>query len=224
MDDLRWRVAVIDSGFDLGRAADSIRFVDVGDSVVAEAPLHDPTGHGTAVAGIIQTGSCELMSAQVIDAQGRSTPAAVAVAVMWALTHGARLIHLSLGVAEDRTILATAIAEAVDAGVVVVASTPARGATTFPAQYAGVLRATGDARCSDNQISVLDSTLHFGGCAASTLSSGRNFRGASIGAAHVTRFIVSRLAPARNGAVIGGQLAALATFRGRERKRSNAAA
>ncbi len=223
MADIRWRVAVIDSGCDLGRPADSIRFLDTGNSVVASKPLNDPTGHGTAVANIIQSGSCDLMSAQVIDAQGRSTPAAVAVAVTWALTHGAHLIHLSLGVPEDRAILATAIAEAVAAGLVVVAATPARGAPTFPAQYSGVIRATGDARCGIGEISIFDPSGRHAGAHASHIHSGRILRGASIGAAHVTRFIVSRLAP-RSGSTIGEDLVPLAAYRSRERKRSSAAA
>jgi hypothetical protein len=160
-----------------------------------------------------------LLVAQVMDDCAGATPAAVASAIYWALESRATLIHLSLGLAHDRAVLASAVAAAVETGVLVVASMAARGTMSFPARYPGVLRATGDARCNAEEISVLDAAHEtFGGCAAFTLPSGRLIRGASIGAAHVTRFVVSRLSADVTRSQLCDQLEASSSYSGRERR------
>lgn len=222
-----WRAAIIDSGLDprCGIVPLASRLFDDDAGQVREGlPSGDPTGHGTAVAEIIQTTaqmSPGLLIAQVMGDSSGTTPAVVAAALYWALERGATLIHLSLGLASDRVVLASAVAAAVEAGVLVIASTPARGVVSFPARYAGVLRATGDARCRAGEISVLDpANLTFGGCVEFTTPAGRLIRGASIGAAYVTSFIVSRFDSGVSTASLSAQLSSLASYHGRERKRS----
>ena len=101
------RVAVVDSGLDLGhpefagRVALARSFVG-GDAV-------DRQGHGTFVAGIIAanagnnegiTGialSAQLLIAKVVRPDGTISPVAEAKAIRWAADHGARVINLSLG-------------------------------------------------------------------------------------------------------------------------------
>jgi len=222
MDDTLWRVAVIDSGLDSGsqtRPQESRRFVDELDSIVECEPTADPMGHGTAVAAIIGSGlrAPAFLIAQVVDAHGRATPAAVAAAVRWSVGRGAHLIHMSLGVTHDRSVLAAAVADAIAQGVVVVAATPARGTASFPALYPGVIRATGDARCGIDEISVLDSVAGlFGACAADVLPSGRTMRGASIGSSYLTRFVLSKFSPEMHGEALRERLVQLSTHRGRE--------
>ncbi len=215
-----WRVAVIDSGV-AARAgagppawtvADASRFRDDGRQVVTEATVSDPIGHGTAVTEVIaSTGSpVEFLIAQVLDERGRTTPAAVAAALRWSLESGAGLIHMSLGLRDDRHVLAAAIAATVSAGCVVIASAPARGPCTFPASYPKVIRATGDARCNPDEISALGSVqADFGGCP--------RLGGASLGAAHVTGFIVKHVAPGSEAVRVRSQLIAMARYRGAER-------
>jgi hypothetical protein len=152
----------------------------------------------------------ELCVAQVMDAEGRATPAAVAAALSWALAQRVQLIHLSLGLRHDRAVLAQAISRVIAAGAVIVASTPARGARTYPAAYSGVIRATGDAGCGREEISHLGTPwADFGACTVHGCPNGQAQRGASIGAAHLTRFILAHLPPSTEPAAAVSQSLAL---------------
>ncbi len=231
----RWRVAVLDSGLaDSAAAPDprlapvaSCRFLGTGQQVVTAPTVPDALGHGTAVCEVVCGGPrfVDLLVGQVLDQRGVTTPAALAAAIMWSLEEGADLIHMSLGLREDRPVLAAAIDRAVKAGCIVVASAPARGECTFPARYANVIRATGDARCQRDEISALNSAqADFGGCprrisrAAATDPDSVRFGGASLGAAHVTRFLVGRIAAGSEVTAVRAQLRALARYRGIETK------
>jgi hypothetical protein len=218
-----WRVALIDSGVgasDPLPVLSGCRFIDK-DAQIIEAELApDPTGHGTVVAEIIASAGVpmELCVAQVMDAEGWATPAAVAAALSWALAQRAQLIHLSLGLRHDRAVLAQAISRVITAGAVIVASAPARGVRTYPAAYPGVIRATGDARCGREEISHLDTPwADFGACAVHVGPNGHAQRGASIGAAHLTRFILAHVPPATPVGVLRS-LVQHAGYRGAERR------
>ena len=187
--------------------------------------INDTTGHGTDVCRVIcgTEPLIELLIGQVLDPQGLTTAAALAAAITWALEEGADLIHMSLGLCADRSVLAVAVDGAIKEGCIVVASAPARGEGSFPARYPDVLRATGDARCSRDQISALNSVqADFGGCPrhvqkrASTATDSACFGGASIGAAHLTRFLVRRIARGSRLAAVRSELCAMATHRGPE--------
>lgn len=224
MCDETWKVAIIDSGLDRDSELSPLacrRFLDDGDTVRALDTGPDPTGHGSAVACVIagDPSAASLLVAQVIDVSGRTTPAAVAAALMWARLEGAQLIHMSLGLRHDRAVLADAVRELIEAGIVIVASAPARGVRTYPANYDGVIRATGDARCSAPEISWLDTShADFGGYGSFHAKDAAVMRGASIGAAHVSRFIVSHLKPTSGHRAVRAALARLATHRGPERR------
>lgn len=194
--------------------------MDEGDRVVEREPVEDPVGHGTVVAGIID--SCarpaQLLVAQVLNERGRSTAATLAAAIDWALAQRAELLHFSLGLGHDRPVLRAAIARAAAAGLLVVAAMPARGAAAYPASYPGVIRATGDARCAREEISYLGvSAVDFGACPVDRSDPARVSRGASIGAAHLSRFIVSHVAAGLPPAATWERLTRLAAFRGPER-------
>lgn len=214
-----WRVAIVDSGIE--GVPGQRQFVDDGECVRQLASTGDALGHGTAVAAIIASAGApvELISAQVLNARGRSSAAAVAAALSWALGQGTGLIHLSLGLSQDRSVLAEAVAQAVCAGVILVASAPARGVPTFPASYPGVIRATGDARCTLEQISHLGTSwVDFGACVTRG-----GWRGASVGAAYLTRFIVSHILPATTDRDLRERLGRLVAYRGPECRRGSAA-
>jgi subtilisin family serine protease len=223
MPERPWRVAVLDSGI-RSLAAPTVtgvrRFVDEGDQVLEHPSIEDCTGHGTIVAGIIASASrpVELVIAQVLNERGRCTAAALAAATTWALAERAELLHFSLGLTQDRAVLRTAIAAAIAAGVLVVAAAPARGPTTYPASYPGVIRATGDARCGAEQISFLDSAAaDFGACAVHESPSGKVSRGASIGAAHLSRYIVTHVPTGLAAGQASEALVRGAAFHGPER-------
>jgi hypothetical protein len=182
-----WRVALIDSCGERHGSLDAAGFVSDGRRVERRAPGPDPTNHGTRIAELLaQDRSFELLLGQVFVNVGPTSGATVAAAIDWAVERGAGLIHLSLGLANNRVILETAVARAVAAGCIVVAASPARGAPVFPAAYPGVIRATGDARCGPGEVSHLG-VRHFGGCPRfESVESG----GASVGAAWVTHAIL----------------------------------
>jgi hypothetical protein len=206
---MQWRVALIDSCGEWPGAVAAAAFVD--ESAVAAcasaqpgsvdtgargvsrcAAVADATGHGSRVAQLLSDGGAQfdLLLGQVLLENAPASAAAVAAAVDWAVAGGANLIHMSLGLAADRAVLAAAVSRAVEAGCVVVASAPARGAVVYPAAYPGVIRGTGDARCAPGELSCLGPEF-FGACPRWLVSGAGIGAGSSIGAAWVTRTILS---------------------------------
>lgn len=261
------RVALIDSGVNaaaVGRrssALTSVRFAAAvpdpgstnatagkatpGDLPVRELPpLPDRLGHGTAVARLILAAAPEvaLLSAQVF-ADGRPVAAsAVAAAIDWAVAQGAVLINLSLGLREDRWVLRHACASAHAAGVLLVASAPARGSAVYPAAYPGVVAVIGDARCAEGEWSLLEvpaagradvGHAQLGAC-PNTLpwAAGRSAAGgASYAAARICGLAAHWRQTASTAVSVGSwrdqfiaYLAAGAVYRGRERHLSEHAA
>lgn len=150
----------------------------------------DASGHGTEVIDVIRgiSGSAHIMSAQVLDAQGRSSTDQVAAAMDWLLSSGVKQINLSLGFVQDEPSLRQVFSEAVANDVIVVASCPTMGQPVYPASYPGILSVTGDARLQPTQWSWFQAGqqgAEYGGHVAGP--SGQ--AGASIACAHVTGII-----------------------------------
>lgn len=210
-----WRLGLVDSGAGPAALRAAACFAADGTRGAARP---DPTGHGTRIARLLTAGrpEVELVLAQVFTAAQPTSAAAVAAAVDWCRAEGATLLHLSLGLAADRAPLAAAIARATAAGCLVVAATPARGAPVYPAAYAGVIRATGDARCGADEISRLAEAT-FGGCVRPPPGAGGG-RGASIGAAAVSRALLAWVRPGSSYREAVQALAARARYDGPERR------
>jgi hypothetical protein len=218
---MRWRVGLIDSCGRWPGARQAAAFVSAGGQVECRDPVLDPSGHGSRVAGVVaQDRAIELLLGQVFTTGAPTSGAAVAAAIDWAVAGSADVIHLSLGLAADRDVLAASVARAISTGCIIVAATPARGALPYPAAYPGVIRATGDARCAPGEISCLGPAL-FGACPRTgdpfidypALAGG----GASIGAAWITRCIVG--APERMPvSVVIATLTAAASYIGPEHR------
>jgi hypothetical protein len=239
-----WRVALIDSCGGWPGALGAAAFISDGGQVVRREPGADPSGHGSRLAQLItaragadasiDAKAVELLLAQVFLSAQPATGAAVAAAIDWAVAEGAGLIHMSLGLEADRTVLAEAVKRAVDQGCLIVASMPARGPPVYPANYQRVIRATGDARCAAGEISCL-APWFFGGCphfegqgqgqgqaAVGSDNRGGGGRGASVGAAWVTRSILGT-GNLRGADEVVAALAAGAHYRGPERHGERAA-
>lgn len=135
------RVAVIDSGIDLGHP-DLQRQIVVAKSFVG-GTAQDTRGHGTIVAGIIAAQldnnigiaglapAAELIVAKVVAPNGTISVQAEARAIHWAVDNGARVVNVSLGGLRDprnptldtySRLESEAIAYAVKHGAVVVAA------------------------------------------------------------------------------------------------------
>ena len=181
------RVGIADSGVS---ATAGVNVVARADFITAATPpspredRRDPAGHGSALAAVIAAaGEVELLDARIFDASLRTSAAQAAAAIDWLVSEGVQLLNLSFGLREDRAVLREACARAIEAGVVIVASAPARGEPVFPASYPHVLRATGDARCTEGEISWLGTAQADAGGRPRT-PCGR-VAGASAGCAHV---------------------------------------
>ncbi len=218
---MTWRVGLIDS-CGVGRGginaavpeyassvADAAAFVARDGRVECRETMGDPTGHGSRIAELLIGGrSVELLLGQVFTSAGPTSASAVAAAIDWAVERRVGLIHLSLGLTCDRAVLGTAVLRAINAGCILVAATPARGASVYPAAYPGVIRATGDARCAPHELSCLEPWC-FGGCPrlevanrrANSHTEGRASGGASIGAAWVSHLILQEPPLAASAAV-----------------------
>lgn len=218
------RVGVIDTGF-APRQAENItaaRRFWIQQGVLCEGETQaDALGHGSQVLNCLlgQGGCGEVLVAQVFTEQWLTSALQVSAALFWLVEQGAMLINMSLGLQQDRHVLRAACAAAVEAGVLLCASSPARGAPVYPASYPGVIRVTGDARCRPGQWSRLDTTqADFG--AQVDPSSGR--AGASLASAalcgQVRRFLSLQPAAGREQVLV--YLRDNAAFVGPERRRS----
>ncbi len=148
----RWgagvKVAVLDSGIlphpALPTVSRSIEIVPFPDDLAA---AH---GHGTSVASLIAGNhpmargvapAVELISIRVIDERGASDAFSISAGIIAAMDAGADIMNLSLGTDADVPLIGEAIRMALEAGIVIVASSGNKGEAEarFPASYAGVI-------------------------------------------------------------------------------------
>lgn len=220
-------VGLVDSGLDpdlAPKARAARRFVlDAEGHLHVDAAEDDAEGHGSRLAGIILDHAADavLLNAQVFTDRLTATPAAIAAALDWLVEKDAALISMSFGLRQDRPVLARAVARAVDAGLALVAASPARGARVFPAAYPGVLRVTGDARCGAGELSALGTVqADFGACvrAAQGPAGTAPIAGASFAAAHVSGLLAQWLAAGGEAGAAHDYLQSIAKYRGPERR------
>lgn len=150
------RIGVIDSGAaerQLYKVTDYRSFTD-------DEELLDKLGHGTAVIERLLTAEAdfEICLARVFSDQLICSVDQCVAAIDWLVALNPVFINMSFGLSRDSNALREACARAVEAGVGLIAASPAQGAEVFPAALPGVVRATGDARCRDGEIAWLAST------------------------------------------------------------------
>lgn len=153
----------------------------------------DQIGHGAALTEVILSheSSLCLLVARIFQERLTTTPVQVAAGLDWLVEQGAQVINMSFGLHADREVLREACRRALAKGVVLVGASPARGTPVFPSAYTGVLRATGDARCSFDELSLLRTAqADYGACVRSKDTA---IAGASAGAAHLTGHIAQFL-------------------------------
>jgi subtilisin family serine protease len=141
-------VAVIDTGIDLAHPAFNGRLVSsdkmwdfVNNDATPQEVYVDSSskgyGHGTCVAGIVAqvAPNAKIMPLRVLGPTGSGNSDGVVAAIDWAVSHGAKVINLSLG-SQYLKSLDSEIDWATSNGVLVVSSTGNTGNTsvTFPAK------------------------------------------------------------------------------------------
>lgn len=120
-------------------------FDDDGDLLVDEA-----VGHGTAVAGLalMVAPDAKILPIRVIDDEGTGTAFRVAKGIYYAIDQGVEVINLSLGSLANVEIIADAVKEAVDHGIIVTASMGNEG--TFDEVYPAALNDVAGVAATDN--------------------------------------------------------------------------
>jgi len=215
------RIGVIDSGCSPEQAngvLDARRFWLEDGQLREGEMLPDQLGHGREVLASLQheAGPVPVLVAQVFSTQASTSALQVAAALLWLLEAGATLVNLSLGLQQDRPVLHQACTEALAAGVLLCASSPAQGGPVYPASYPGVVRVTGDARCAPGQWSWLGTRqADFGGYVG---AGGR--AGASLGCAALSGRIAAlmREEPGMDRQQVYDWLRRNAAFTGPERR------
>lgn len=145
------RVAVLDSGVAMDNP-------DINPKVVARTNFttsrsnDDNYGHGTHVAGIVAATAnngmgvagvcpgCSILAGKILSDTGMGSSSGLANGINWAVKNGAKVINMSLAVGASTT-LETAVNNAWNAGVVLVAAAGNGGNTSmnYPAAYANVI-------------------------------------------------------------------------------------
>ena len=153
-------IAIVDTGVDATRPDLVGKLALPQQNFVPDGMSGDPYGHGTEVArtavGIANNGTgvagycwqCRILSARVLDSNGQGWTDWVADGINWAAANGADIINLSLAGHTSDPAVASAVASARAAGIVVVAATgnyvddtatPDLTAPQYPAALPGVV-------------------------------------------------------------------------------------
>jgi thermitase len=147
------KVAVVDTGVDYRHPDLAGRVIKGHDYINEDSDPMDDHGHGTHCAGVIGAISdnaigisgiasgVSIIAIKVMDSEGSGPLSAVAAGIQEATRLGANVINLSLGDSSNSAILQSAIAEAVKAGVTVVAAAGNDGTSRkyYPAACPGVI-------------------------------------------------------------------------------------
>lgn len=148
------KVAVLDTGIsdvhpDL---RDAIK--DAKDFTGSNSGIYDKQGHGTHVAGTIAAREnssgvigvapkADLYIAKVLGDNGSGSGHWIAAGIRWAIEQGVDIISMSLGSPVKTPVIESAVYQAIDAGVHVIAAAgnagPSTGTVGYPAAYNGVL-------------------------------------------------------------------------------------
>ncbi len=209
-------VAVIDSGVS-PLATFGHRVLRGHDLLGSTDGRTDCVGHGTAVASIIAAApangigfqglapAAKILPVRVTEAElvgnvasgDATTAAGLGDAITWAVDHGADVLNISVVVGTDDRTLRTAVARAIDKGVVVVASVgnshsdSGPDPTPYPAGYPGVIGvgsidSTGERSSTSEVGDFLDVVAPGGGVTADRVPSGLGaFDGTSFAVPYV---------------------------------------
>ncbi len=142
------------SGLSIGKVAGARCFLS---SRPTDDWPSDALGHGDHIATLVTEANplSQLLIARIFDGQRNAPVERVVAGLDWLVVSGAQVINMSFGMRTPSLQLIEACERASAAGVILVASAPARGSPVFPAQLSCCLSVSGDARCTESQWSWL---------------------------------------------------------------------
>ena len=144
------KVAVLDSGVSYNEGIDVCQRVNLVNESNINPCFEDATGHGTGIAGMIvgnkEKGGLDgvsndiaLYSVQVLDQNNVAPVSRIVEGIYWCINNGIDVINLSLGCKYDTEILSTAVRDAINAGIILVAAAgnagEDNGQLEYPAAY-----------------------------------------------------------------------------------------
>jgi type VII secretion-associated serine protease mycosin len=148
-------VAVVDTGVTTNHPDLEGKILPGYNALLENSASADNNGHGTAIAGLIaartnnQMGvagvcwGCMILPVKVLNDQGAGDDATLARGIRWATDHGAHIINLSLGGAENSQALRDAVEYAYQQGVLLIAASGNEqrlgNFTNYPAAYPQVV-------------------------------------------------------------------------------------
>lgn len=182
--------AVIDSGYDMGRATE--RIVSAAD-VTGKGNVNDDMGHGTAMADIILNHTPKAVKAmpiKVTDEAGRTSALKMYLGLMYAIEHEADLINISMTAykSAQASFVEGAIGEAEKRGIPVIVSAGNYGEDVK--DYSPANAAHAIAVSAVNKDKARDAYSNYGDidyCAYGSMEvNGTKYQGTSVSAAIVT--------------------------------------
>lgn len=219
------RVAIADSGVyashpHVGGVAGGVWLDEAG---AERGDYVDRLGHGTAVTAAIREKAprAELFAVKIFDRALATNIGTLVAAIRWSIRHGMDLLNLSLGTAKaaHEPALREAVADAVKAGVLIVAASHDEGVAWYPGCLPGVLGVEVDWHLPRDRYSV-DAERSL--CRASGyprpipgVPPERNLKGISFAVANVTGFVADefeRSSPVRDARQVASSLRARLTL------------
>lgn len=192
-----------------------------GGSDAAAQPGRAGLAHGTHVARLVLEGfpTARLLSAQVFHDGLDASVADVAQAIAWLAAQRVDVINLSFGLRSRSPALEAACRQAHEAGVLLVASAPARGGAVYPAAFGSCMAVSGDARCRAGEVSWLGlQGVDFGTHPFLERDSAASGGGASYAAARFSGLVGALLARGVPASEVRSQLYARAAWVGPEKR------
>jgi subtilisin family serine protease len=134
------KIAVVDTGADLAVPELAARRPLTYDTRTRTAGVRDTDGHGTFVASVAAaySGKAQLLIAKAGNG-GSFTDEAEAAAIVWSVTHGAKIVNLSVGGTTTSAPERAAIRFAVERGALVIAAAGNEHGLGDPVEYPAAL-------------------------------------------------------------------------------------
>lgn len=143
------KIAIIDSGVSPNLGLNIYEHIDFTNEENPIPYINDNTGHGTGVAGVINSQpesglrginpKAKLYSVKVLDKNNSAPISRIISAIDWCIDNGINIINMSFGMNNDSPLLHQVINEAYNHNIIMIASAGNSGNIQYPANYDEVI-------------------------------------------------------------------------------------